>query len=268
MAQGEPYLKPIPAYVIQRILTPPFNGSEVVPGSTPVISFGNPDDACVATVSINPSYREFHDRSHSMLSETERRLETCSSLGLQRYDDIAEEHARRIALSCYSYFQANGNPYMRWFGKLEQSMKGLGVSYFSSSACHLDLVQWATYPIWSELSPSSRRRFIEADIDFFMKQIESKRWKAILLNGSSVVSQFSSVFGLRLSPCGVLEVGWQPTKVFLGTLSNGTPVIGWSTNLQSSFGVKSALLSELSSLLNEMVEKSSFPSSCELQGDG
>ena len=103
MAQGESYLKPIPGFVIERILTPPFDKSEVVPGSTPVVSFGNPDDACVATVSINPSYREFHDRSHSMLSETERRLETCSSLGLQRYDDTSK-NARRIALKCYSYF--------------------------------------------------------------------------------------------------------------------------------------------------------------------
>ncbi|OQC28854.1 MAG: hypothetical protein BWX71_00602 [Deltaproteobacteria bacterium ADurb.Bin072] len=260
MAQGQSYLKPIPGYVIQRILTPPIYKSEVVPGSTPVVSFGNPEDACVATVSINPSYREFQNRAHLMLSENERRLETCSSLGLQRYDDVGEEQARRIALKCYSYFQANGNPYMRWFGKLEQTMKGIGVSYLNSTACHLDLVQWATYPIWSELSISSKRSYIEADTDFFMKQIQSKRWKAILLNGSSVVSLFSSVLGLRLSPCGVLEVGWQPTKVYQGNLSNGTPVIGWSTNLQSSFGVRSELLSELSSLLHEIVEKSSHSS--------
>lgn len=163
---------------IRRIQTPPPAGTGVVVGSTPVVSFGNPEMATVATLSINPSFFEFQDHHDRFLPEPERRLETLASLRLVGYEDIGLSQALRIAESCHHYFQRN--PYLIWFGKLERIMEDLGTSYANGTACHLDLVQWATKPVWSGLSRQSRDRLLTADRQFIRAQIEAKKWKAVL----------------------------------------------------------------------------------------
>jgi hypothetical protein len=46
--------------------------------------------------------------------------------------------------------QPDRNPYRRWFDPLDQALRAaFGVSYYAGTACHLDLVQWATTPVWN-----------------------------------------------------------------------------------------------------------------------
>lgn len=241
----------IPDNTIRRIQTPPPSGTEIVVGSTPVVSFGNPALASVATLSINPSFREFQDHLDRFLSEPERRLETLTSLGLDDYEGIGPKQALRIAESCYCYFHRN--PYWEWFGKLETIMKDLGTSYANGTACHLDLVQWATKPIWSGLTCQSRERLLAADRQFIREQIEIKKWKVVLLNGASVIREFERVFGVQLRNYLTLRIGWQPTQVRQYILPNGSPVVGWSVNLQSSRGVRTELMDAIRTLLPEMI---------------
>jgi hypothetical protein len=56
-----------PDYVEQRLRRPPSSDSMVVAGSTPVIAFGNPGGARVATLGLNPSRQEFLDVSGNEL---------------------------------------------------------------------------------------------------------------------------------------------------------------------------------------------------------
>lgn len=47
--------------MIDRLMQHPPDGCTVVPGSTPVFGFGRILNARVASVSLNPSHREFDD---------------------------------------------------------------------------------------------------------------------------------------------------------------------------------------------------------------
>jgi len=49
----------VPGYVAKRIRTPPPSVCRVLPGSTPVVAFGDPRHSTVATLGLNPSKREF-----------------------------------------------------------------------------------------------------------------------------------------------------------------------------------------------------------------
>ena len=143
-----------PDYLIERATQPPPEDCGVVPGTTPVVSFGHPLNPKVATLGINPSSREFVDRNGQLLVGDARRLATLRSLGLSSFEEVAATHAQRIVNDCANYFERK--PYA-WFRALDQVLApGLGVSYFDKTACHLDLVQWATDPsgVSSSLGPS------------------------------------------------------------------------------------------------------------------
>ena len=64
----------LPEYVVRRLRQQPPAGVPVVPGSTPVLSFGNPWTASVATVGLNPSRREVVDVDGALLDDEQRRF--------------------------------------------------------------------------------------------------------------------------------------------------------------------------------------------------
>ena len=57
-----------PEYLLERAAQAPPDGCAVVPGSTPVVSFGHPLKPEVATLGINPSSREFLNRGKTLFS--------------------------------------------------------------------------------------------------------------------------------------------------------------------------------------------------------
>jgi hypothetical protein len=123
--------------------------AEVVCGTTPVLSFGDLRHAEVATLGINPSWREFVEDGR-LLAGPHRRLATLESLGAQSTSLLTQQHVLTVVEACASYFHRN--PYRRWFDPLDKILQAaLGVSYYGGRACHLDLVQWATDPVWGEL---------------------------------------------------------------------------------------------------------------------
>lgn len=101
----------IPNYIARRLRMPAPAHCAMVPGSTPVIAFGDPRTARVATLGLNPSRREILDRHGRELDGPQRRLETLRSLGgddLATAPDSVLEHAFS---ACCRYFQ--GNPVNR-----------------------------------------------------------------------------------------------------------------------------------------------------------
>jgi|GEM_PF-385210 hypothetical protein len=231
----------VPGYVAKRIRTPPPSVCRVLPGSTPVVAFGDPRHSTVATLGLNPSKREFvmNDRE---LDGSRRRFETLQSLGLECLDNAPDEAVARVWRRCSGYF--HGNPYF-WFKQLEEMLASVSSSYFGDTACHLDLSHWATDPIWNELTPEERKRLVADDEEFLRVQLRAEPIRQLLLNGRAVVNAFQSVLGGRLEqqPPAVAD-GTATTRLYSGSYE-GIPAIGWSTNLQSSRGVTKLLRQKL-----------------------
>jgi hypothetical protein len=105
----------------------PPEGSPVVPGSTPVVAFGDPARAEVATLGINPSAREFLQHGR-LLTGAHRRLATLESLGAQRLDRLTEAQVATVVADCAIYFQRQ--PYRGWFDPLDELLRvGADASY-------------------------------------------------------------------------------------------------------------------------------------------
>jgi hypothetical protein len=177
-----------PEYLIERAGRSPDARSCVVSGSTPVVAFGDPVAATVATLGINPSSREFLDDSGGLLTGSRRRLATLTSLGVERHEDLNHHHGEIIVEACASYFERR--PYRRWFDPLDRLLRGaLGVSYYDRTACHLDLVQWATDPLWSRLAAGIRSALLRQDAAFLRRQLGQPDLGVVIVNGRAVMEQ-------------------------------------------------------------------------------
>lgn len=242
----------IPDYIEHRIRRPPPPNSAVVPGSTPVLSFGDAQRATVATLGLNPSRVEFLDQNGNELTGDSRRLATHNSLGTSDLITAPIEIVSKVLEDCNGYFHRN--PYRRWFDQLHPVLTACGASYYDGSACHLDLVQWATDPTWGNLKPTDvRAELIAGDAQFLAQQIQNENLKLLLVNGSAVIRQLTRTIVEDLEEVEPL-VGYahQDTRMFVGSAFGRVRVVGWSTNLQSSFGVTKELRDELAKRVGQL----------------
>jgi len=223
----------VPAYVALRIRRAAPADSYVLTGSTPVVVFGDPRRAAVATLGLNPSVSEFEEGGVE-LEGALRRFETLRSLDVRSLDDAPDEAIVRVWRRCNDYF--HGNPY-RWFNPLEVILGAVDASYYADTACHLDLSQWATNPSWSSLPRSARERLVAEDADFLQLQLKSEPIRLLLLNGRAVLRAFQDVLGGRLGrEQETVTDRSVAAELYSGRIGQ-VVAIGWSTNLQSSFGV-------------------------------
>lgn len=222
-------------------------------GSTPVIAFGNPQSSTVATLGLNPSRIEFEERGVE-LDGRYRRFETLRSLGVSTLEDADDELVERVVERCNTYF--HGNPY-RWFDRLEEMLNAVDASYFDDTACHLDLSQWATDPTWNGLPRSVQQRLVTNDAQFLRAQLEAEHVRLLLLNGRAVINAFQRELRgqLQQEPEDVTD-RTVASKLYTGRL-DGVRVIGWSTNLQSSFGVTTVLRAKLAERVRELRDQAS-----------
>lgn len=120
----------IPPYVEERIRRPVPLNAYVVPGSTPVVAFGEFRRATVATLGLNPSRIEFLDHDGLELAGEARRLATLASLGFPELSSAPSSAVAQVIADCDSYFHRR--PYMRWFGQLVPILAACGASYRDS----------------------------------------------------------------------------------------------------------------------------------------
>jgi len=220
-----------PKYLLERAASEPPRGCAIVPGSTPVVSFGHPLAPTVATLGINPSSGEFLSGGQ-LMSGPRRRLATLASLGAANYSDVDDHMAIQIIDDCASYFQRN--PY-RWFNVLDRILSGaLGVSYFHDTACHLDLVQWATDPIWKALSREQQDHLLAGDREFLRRQLAHEEYKVVLVNGATAM-RWAQEAGI-VTWCDSDRIEGPPAARFSVGPGEGALFIGWSCNLQSQPG--------------------------------
>ena len=145
----------------------------MVKKATPVLGFGNFFRARVATLGLNPSKKEFLDHNGKLLTGANRRLESLESLGLRSLAGATIKHRRLILDSCLSYFDIYKNPYVRWFGRFEPILKQMNVSFEKGTACHLDLVQTPTDPVWSYLSRQDKEYYLKHERWFLAEQLNN-----------------------------------------------------------------------------------------------
>lgn len=207
----------------------------IVAGSLPVTSFGDPRRARIASVGINPSVNEFKSSTNApgLLPAAEKRFVDREVLGLSETEIPTVDQARRVLESCHRYF--HGNPY-KWFTPMEQHvMTPLGASYFDGTAVHLDLIPWATEPVWDKIgSKETRERLVDGGLPFLRALIRSSHFDLIVLNGLTVVNAFLKF--------GLFDVERHDRIAFGGDRKStrwwgsvaGIPALGWSANVPDS----------------------------------
>lgn len=197
--------------------------------STPVVFRGHQPTARVVSVGINPSIREFYSRSGSELDGDNRRFETTASLGLGSVSEVTQTMGTRMRQRCLSYFE--GNPYMDWFAPMELLVRGItGTSFFDGSAYHLDLVHWATDPLWGRLSTGVQRELLLRDRPAVVEQLDSPSLEIIYLNGTTVCDEVSCIVALSTRAAQFRGQGHK--RRFYRGRHGKAMVIGCSSNIQ------------------------------------
>lgn len=176
-------------YIKQPI--PQNENMKIVERSVPVPFFGNIETAHVATISINPSNLEFEDKYGILLKQTEKRFIDREELGVQDTDSLDDEQAYLVYGSLIKYFNKDHNPYMYWFGPLEEHVgKLFNCSYRDGSMVHLDIYPWATKQKWDDKNHKSQDK-VKAlnDYKLLKKILSEKKFDYIYINGKTVKEQ-------------------------------------------------------------------------------
>jgi len=240
----------VPAHVVAAVRRRPPGGAPVVPGSTPVVAFGDPSRAEVATLGINPSRAEFIQHG-SLLRGKERRLSTFESLGAGALTCLSTVQVAEIVADCSAYFEHN--PYRRWFDPLDALLRAAtDTSYYDATACHLDLVQWATDPVWGKIADRTvRQALLDDGVPHLRAQLARENVRLVLLNGRQVIEQVMHAGLADLIEVGNIPFAHSRCRLFAAA-GEGVRWIGWSTNLQSSWGVSAAFKGELARRIAEL----------------
>lgn len=178
-----------------------------VPGSLPVLFFGDLPAATVAPVGLNPSPQEYLDPAGREFAGARRRFETLASLGAPARGALTTAQADHAVATMRAYFRP-GKPVYGWFRALDRVTRGLGVAYEAGAAAHLDLVQEVTAPAWSALKladPSEATRLLQADLPFLRWQTEAFPLRVLVCNGATVLWSTSPGRGprARSPPAGI-----------------------------------------------------------------
>ena len=237
--------------LVNRVMRANPTGLNVVSGSLPLTHFGQIESARTVTVGINPSVREFclSKNPRQLLPTKAKRVIDREVLGLKDYAVPSRGDALRAVDSFTRYFE--GPNYLSWFTQLQKwALDPVGRSYFDGTVAHLDLVQWATDPVWGELPVGVKEELVSADANFLSEQIRLIRPELVLFNGATVVNEMSKYDQFEIEESGLIP-GAEPFKYFIG-MCGSSRAIGWSLNIQrqpdSGNAAKSALRDWLSTV--------------------
>lgn len=225
----------VPVEVAERIRQTPADDHFVIPGATPVPFFGNQPGARVATVGINPSSRELMNDKGVELDGPRRRFETRRSLGLtDAAAELSDDQVAAVYQRCLNYFNDTTVAYWSWFKQLEAIIGPLagGASYLDGTACHLDLVQWPTKPVWNGIKDVRvREALAERDLEFLLGQLSAPQLEIVYLNGSQVHKVLSALIPLETRKATFRE---GMTRTFYRGRYGHTAIVGCSTFIQNA----------------------------------
>lgn len=221
-----------------------------VPGSLPVLFFGDAFLAKIATVGLNPSDKEYLDKNGLELTGSERRLETLGSLAATSRNDLTEGQCERAIETMRTYYRP-GKPVYAWFRPLDRVTEAMGCNYETGGVAHLDLVQEATTPTWSRLRKVDRAEFDvlrSTNLPFLQWEIENFRFETIICNGRT---PFNTVCGLvngKVTQTGrVARLEWFVAEAELS--GRKVCLLGWNLPLTRPTGLDASGESDFGRLL-------------------
>lgn len=216
-------------------LQPP-KGIGIIPGTTPVISFGDFTSARVATLGINPSSREFLSGG-KLIPTSKKRLVDFEVLGSEAAFPLNRDQASHVWDGCTNYFLTN-RAYWSWFRPLSNLLGATGgLSYESGEVCHLDLSPWATDPVWGNLRKEQKRELVSDGLELLNWQTQHNHLDAIIFNGRQVyevIKEFTDIEIKAIEPYRYKAGGKELTsELVTGVGPLGQKVLGWTLNLQN-----------------------------------
>lgn len=170
-----------------RLRRPPSPHS--VPGSLPVLFFGDIFLAQIATLGINPSQQEYLDPSGRELTGNARRFQTLTSLQAPTRATLTDEQCEQAIGTMRDYFQP-GKPVYQWFRPLDRVTQAMGYSYAVGEVINLDLIQEAKAPKWSTLEkqfPNETSALLVTDLPFLRWQLATFPLRAVVCNGKTLL---------------------------------------------------------------------------------
>jgi len=232
----------------------------VIPWASPVMMFGRLQTSRVATLGLNPSNLEFEATDGIPLNEPFNRFETLSTLRLPDWSHAGNAEIERIWSACEFYFMRR--PYDGWFRPLDRIVGGLGVSYYDawSTACHLDLVPFATGKKWSNLTSANRKALIALGLPTLVATLAASDVRVLVLNGASVIRALERFLEspLRVTEMSTWSLRRGTVPAVRGFAHSGKVsciagmdlgrellVLGYNHNIQSSFGVTTTVIAEI-----------------------
>ncbi len=250
------------ATLVSRMEESAARDAQVIPWGCPVPTFGDVTRAKVASLGLNPSSREFVDEQGQELLGSNRRFHTLRSLELESWAAAESRHLKYILEACLHYF--TGNPYDRWFRRLDFVISGTGSSFYDRQrpACHLDVIPYATARKWTDLSTRQRGQLLDLSRDALGLLLRHASVEVLVLNGQSVVTLFQTATGMTLgkrempawslprrSGAGVTGVAYAGlVDTICGyRLPEPIRVLGFNHNLQSSYGVTTRVVDAIRS---------------------
>lgn len=239
--------------LVKKLGAKQFRHASVIKWGAPVPVFGDVSKACIATLGLNPSNKEFVDAYGTQLDGSQRRFHTLQSLGIQSWSDAKQKHIRLISESCLEYFHKN--PYRPWFDQLDQIVSATGYSYYDREkhACHLDLVPFATAEKWALIQRGQKDLLLSEGAMTLASMLRTSRVSVIVANGRGVVDGLQRASGVlfdatpieawslaRASGKDVQGIAFKGVVHELSgvPIGRGINVLGFSHNIQSSYGVR------------------------------
>ena len=232
---SEKYL--IDERVIERAMQPYPDIPYIVPFSTPVVSFGDASKAEMLTVGINPSSVEFLTgrKNKKLIKGNKKRLIDTETLGHNKVSNLSRGEAINVIKGCYCYFDSDKNPYMTWFKHLNSHANSIfAADFLNGTSAHVDLVQWATDPVWGNIKDEIvRKSLLDNDKDFLKYQINQKQYRVVFLNGTQVFDATTNNDILAAAvfdsiPYKTKNGANRELKLYKGITSAGSLVLGWN----------------------------------------
>jgi len=242
--------------ILERVKRPIEDNTHIIPGTTPVIYFGNYDNAKACTISINPSDKEFKNDKGELLENGKARLCSRKMLNVPDNEELSDSQAEEVIKYCNEYF--DNNPYRRWFDPFDFFIKQFDeYSYYKNSGyktcVHLDLVQWATDK-WRRLPEDIKYNHLNKDLPILKHLLNKKDFKIIFLNGITVVDNVKKGLDIKLEE-KTDKFRKKTLKVYFGKY-NEIAVIGWNLVLSHIGGKKD--IKELCRIIKEILDKYNF----------
>ena len=210
-----------------------------VAGSLPVLFFGDLFTATIATAGINPSYREYVDSSGRELDGVFRRFETLSSLGAESRASLTDDQCDRAIKSMDHYFGPGGRPVYEWFRHLHDLLRGIGYSYESGDVAHLNLVQEATKPTWSDLERTEAKQLLDTGERFLQQEVVSFPLQVLLCNGRTPFDAMRRLIDGEVVASGEFQrLTWHVVDGKIASRRIG--IAGWNIPLQRRTGLDSS----------------------------